>query len=90
MNAASGPARRGTAAESGQQRRRWPRWSRGPCTRPTPWLVPARYGSDSLLKHRPPLPALVQVSHSRAVAGSVIDGHSVNGADSPASASNAS
>ncbi len=37
------------------------------------------------LEHRSSRPALVQVSRSRAVAGSVVDGPSVNGAESPAS-----
>ncbi len=51
-----------------------------------PRRSPGQYGSASLLKHGSSRPALVQVSHSRAVAGSMVDGHGVNGVHSPASA----
>jgi hypothetical protein len=51
---------------------------------------PARYGSDSLLKHSPSRPADVHVSQSRAVAGSVVKEHSVNGAFSGVSANSVS
>jgi hypothetical protein len=37
-------------------------------------LAPGRYFSPTLLKHNPSMPTVAQVSHSRAVAGSVVDG----------------
>lgn len=53
-------------------------------------LAPGRYGSDSFLKQSPSGPAEVQVSQSRAVAGSVVDGHSVHGAVNGVSANRVS